>query len=150
MQRYEYVPGWANVCVNVSPFCSGWDVGVPAIATVCASSSWLVHVTVDPAFTVMAAGLNAKLAMLTDVAANGLVVAAGDDGAGDAVAATGGGLVPQADSISATPAAAAASSERIVGPDTPGATGRVTARGRMVRRLDRTWFRRRADPSFRT
>src|SRR5215470_13406699 len=106
---YEYVPGWANVCVNVSPPCSACEVGTPVIATVWASWSWFDHVTVAPAFTVMTAGLNVKLTMLTDVPATGLVATAGDDGAGDGVGAAGD-EPPHAEAVSATPATAAASS----------------------------------------
>jgi len=128
VQRYEYVPGWANVCLYVSPFCRGWDTVAPLIATVCASSSWLVHVTVAPALTVIAAGLNAKLAMLTVVVATGFDESTGEGAAADGVAvadgalagaaAAGAGPPPHAESISAAPTAAAASSERLVDTDT--------------------------------
>src|SRR5215831_8646458 len=109
---YEYVPGCANVCVNLSPPCSACEMGTPVIATVWASWSWFVHVTVAPVFTVIAAGLNVKLTMLTDVVATGLIATAGDEGAGDGVAAAGDEPPPQAETVSATHAAAAASSVR--------------------------------------
>lgn len=68
MQKYSYVPAVSKVNEKV-PFCGmlgeAIDTGPALVVTVCASLSRFVHVTVSPAATVRAAGLNAKLSMVT-------------------------------------------------------------------------------------
>src|SRR5690348_8683432 len=101
----------------------------------------------------MATGLNAKLAMATDVVATGFAGAAAGDAGGvvgdGAAAAAGGAELPHAEVTSPALAATATSSERIVGPDTSRATGRVTARRSGGEHLDLAVAHPRVQPRQR-
>jgi hypothetical protein len=80
VQKYEYVPGWVKVYVNVVPCCivpesNAAGDGVLEV-TVCGTASSLVHVTLVPDFTVIAMGLNSRFFMETAFpAAAGVAVA---------------------------------------------------------------------------
>jgi hypothetical protein len=70
VHRYLYCPGLVKVNVKLSPGFSVGDLNSPVVSvTSCASPSRLVQLTVVPTTTDRLAGLNAKLKMLTELAA---------------------------------------------------------------------------------
>jgi len=92
-QWYAYVPAFLKVIENV-PQLEIWPLSkLPASAVTVCVRPWFVQVTVVPALTVTASGLNAKSTIDTMLVAAGVAAAAGvaDAATGDELA-TGDGL----------------------------------------------------------
>jgi hypothetical protein len=120
-QTYAYVPAVANVRVYVEPVASGALEAVPSSHfTLCDGPSWLVHVTVAPAFTVRLAGAKAKFWIVTasPAAAAGWLAAelAAALAAGLAAATLAAGLAGAGVGLAALPQAASARLAEIARP----------------------------------
>lgn len=75
VQWYGYVPATGNVASNVPDAKSEAFAGAPAFwskVTLCVTPVVLLHVTVDPAFTVIDAGSNVLLGVRQTVDAPGV------------------------------------------------------------------------------
>jgi hypothetical protein len=90
-QWYAYVPAFLNVIENVPPLAIRPLSKLPASAVTVCVRPWFVQVTVVPALTVTASGLNPKSTIDTAFGTWGVAAAVGV-APGVAVGATGDGV----------------------------------------------------------